>query len=197
MKKEGEVAMRKSILIGTNQHPNLAESMLEKISTDTDKTNPETPSRFKKLNLSRGAHSIEKLRLSVEKFVASGRKRPAVYLLTYGDISKRKARANFATGFFGCAGYEIIEPETLATIEESINGALESKAEIVVICSSDEEYGTIAPAIIEGLRKVNPGIKVIVAGYPKDIVESLKNAGVDDFVHLNSNLIETLTRLKV
>jgi len=196
-KKETDIALRKSILVGTNQHPNLAESMLDKISADSDKTDPETPSKFKKLNLSRVAHSIEKLRLDFEKSVASGRKKPAVYLLTYGDITKRKARANFATGFFGCAGYEVIEPITFKTIEESIKSALESKAEIVVICSSDEEYATIAPTVAQGLKNVNPGIKVIVAGFPKEIIDSLKQTGVDDFIHLGSNLVETLTRVRV
>ena len=33
---------------------------------------------------------------------------------------------------------------------------------------------------------------LVVAGYPKDLVDDLKTAGVDAFIHLKQNLLETL-----
>jgi len=193
-KKETDIALRKTVMIGINQYPNLKESVLDKVGTQPSQLNPDTPPKYRKLNLSRGAQPFEMLRLAMGKFCASGKKTPSVYLLTFGNPSMRKARATFATNFFGCAGYEILEDMTLETIEEGVKAALDAKAEIVVICSSDEEYSDIAPVVVQGIKKGNPAIKVVVAGYPKDNVETLKIAGVDDFIHLRSNLIETLTK---
>jgi methylmalonyl-CoA mutase len=193
-KKENDIATRKMIMIGTNQYPNLKESMLDKVVKQPAKTNQEPSAKYQKLNLTRSGQPFEMLRLALEKFVASGKKKPSVYLLTFGNLNMRKARATFATNFFGCAGYEILEDETFSTVEEGVKASLEAKAEIIVICSSDEEYATIAPFVAEEIKKVDPAIKVIVAGYPKKILETLKLAGVDDFIHFRSNLIETLTK---
>ncbi len=192
--KESDIASRKMVMIGTNQYPNLKESMLDKVVKQPAKTIQEPPAKYQKLNLSRSAQPFEMLRLALEKFVASGKEKPSVYLLTFGNLTTRKARATFATNFFGCAGYEILEDATFKTIEEGVKASLEAKAEIVVICSSDKEYATIAPSVAKEIKKVNPAIKVIVAGYPKEIVEILKSAGVDDFIHVRSNLVETLTK---
>jgi methylmalonyl-CoA mutase len=195
-KEEMDIAMRKTVMIGINQYPDLKESILDRISTQPAKAkgNPDTPPKYRTLDLSRCAQPFEMLRLALENFVGSGGKKPSVYLLTFGNPAKRKARATFATNFFGCAGYEILEEATLQTIDEGVKAILDAEAEIIVICSSDEEYADIAPSVVMGIKKKNPSIKVIVAGYPNDSVETLKNAGVDDFIHIRSNLIETLTR---
>jgi methylmalonyl-CoA mutase len=193
-KKEMNMALRKTVMIGLNQYPNLKESMLDKVIPQSAKANPDTHSKYRKLNLSRDAQPFEMLRLAMEQFIASGKKKPSVYLLTFGNPAMRKARVTFATNFFGCAGYEILEETTSQTIEDGVKAVLDAKAEMVVICSSDEEYAIIAPTVVQGIKKENSAIKVIVAGYPKEIVESLKMAGVDDFIHLHSNLIETLTK---
>jgi methylmalonyl-CoA mutase len=182
------------VMIGTNQYPNLKESMLDKVVKRPAITNQGPPAKYQKLNLSRNAQTFEMLRLALEKFVASGKKKPAVYLLTFGNLTMRKAKAAFATNFFGCAGYEILENATFKTVEEEVKSLLEAKPEIVVICSSDEEYATIAPSLVEEIKKVNPAIKVIVAVDPKEIAETLKSPRVDDFIHARSNLVETLTK---
>jgi methylmalonyl-CoA mutase len=33
---------------------------------------------------------------------------------------------------------------------------------------------------------------VVVAGYPKEIIDSLKAAGVDEFIHVRTNVLDTL-----
>ena len=69
---------------------------------------------------------------------------------------------------------------------------MESKAEIVVICSSDEEYIEIVPVITKALKSADADINVTVAGYPKEQIEEFKVIGVDEFIHVKSNLITTL-----
>ncbi len=38
----------------------------------------------------------------------------------------------------------------------------------------------------------NPEVQVVVAGYPKELVDQLKAAGVDEFIHVRTNVFDTL-----
>jgi methylmalonyl-CoA mutase len=107
-------------------------------------------------------------------------------------VSMRKARAGFATNFFGCAGYTIIDNPGFKTIDEGVKAAAKSAANIIVYCSSDEEYLDLVTEANKQLKKSNPDLKFIVAGNPTEIIESLKQAGVDDFIHVRSNVLATL-----
>jgi methylmalonyl-CoA mutase len=117
-------------------------------------------------------------------------KRPAAFMFTYGNLAMRIARSQFSRNFFACAGYETIDNYGFKTIEDGVKAALESKAEIVVVCSADDDYPIIAPAIYEGLR--NKAL-VVVAGYPKDSIEELRAKGIEHFIHVRANVLETLT----
>jgi methylmalonyl-CoA mutase len=80
--------------------------MGEKVKSECSECSEKTENtEIKILKPYRGAEPFEALRLATER---SG-KRPKVFLLTYGNLTMRKARAGFATNFFGVAGYEIID----------------------------------------------------------------------------------------
>jgi methylmalonyl-CoA mutase len=81
-------------------------------------------------------------------------------------------------------------------VEQGVKAALDSKAEIIVLCSSDEEYATIAPAACKGIKLKNKEAMILVAGYPKEIVETLKSGGTDDFIHVRTNVLEFLINLQ-
>jgi methylmalonyl-CoA mutase len=121
----------------------------------------------------RMAEPFEAIRKKVEK---SG-KRPRVLLLQRGDVKMRMARANFCQNFFGCAGFAVHMSETL------------EPADLVVLCSSDAEYAALA-------KEICPQTKapVVVAGNPKEQIETLKALGVKDFVYLGVNAVEVLSR---
>jgi methylmalonyl-CoA mutase len=36
----------------------------------------------------------------------------------------------------------------------------------------------------------------VVAGYPKEILDMLKQEGVEEFIHVRSNLLETLEKFQ-
>ncbi len=103
----------------------------------------------------------------------------------------RKARAQFAANFFACAGFETIDNLGFKTIEEGIEAAKTEKPDIVVICSSDEEYGEIAMPIFSALKSM---AIVVLAGYPKDLVEKFKSVGLTNFIHTRTNLLDELKR---
>jgi methylmalonyl-CoA mutase len=186
-KKQSDVATRKISLLGTNQYPNT----LEKISDTVDlqkvfaEKSTEPGTLVNPITLLRGSRQYDKLRVAVDKAT----KRPVVFLLQIGNQPMRKARAQFSANFFGCAGYQIIDNQGFDSVEEGVKHALRSKAEIVVICSSDEEYLLFAPAIFIRLKEY---AIIVIAGNPASIDE-LKSKGIEHFIHIRSNVIEILT----
>jgi methylmalonyl-CoA mutase len=110
-------------------------------------------------------------------------------MFTYGNLTMRIARAQFAGNFFAVAGFELIDNLGFKTIDQGAEAAIDSNAEIVVICSSDNEYPEIAPQIYERLK--GKAI-VVLAGYPKDSIDELKKAGLEHFIHMRSNVLEDL-----
>ncbi|MCK4922389.1 MAG: acyl-CoA mutase large subunit family protein [Bacteroidales bacterium] len=183
------IATRKEILLGTNQYPNPKEQNHPDLVTD--KAFPENQIQenlnIKALKECRGAQSFEELRLSTE---ISG-KIPVVFLFNFGNITWRKARAGFASGFFACAGYEIIDNHGFDDLKEGLKEMRKSEADIVVLCSSDEEYSVIAT---EFLSELKDGQIPVIAGYPKDNIVELNELGIEHFIHVKSNLLEELTK---
>ena len=71
---------------------------------------------------------------------------------------------------------------------EGVNDALAAKADIVVMCSSDDEYALLAPEMFGLLG--NKAISVI-AGNPACRPE-LEAAGISNYIHVKSNLLAEL-----
>lgn len=185
--RDMDIATRKTTILGTNQYPNLIENMSGKIEKRGCCCCCGQKGDIKTLRQYRGAEAFEALRLATEQ---SGIK-PKVFLLTYGNLAMRKARAGFATNFFGVAGYQIIDNAGFKTAEEGCKAALEAKADIVVMCSSDDEYAEIAKTVCDTMKgKVK---SIVLAGYPKEQVDTYKGYGVDEFIHVKTNVLDSLT----
>ncbi|MBO7415054.1 MAG: methylmalonyl-CoA mutase small subunit [Bacteroidaceae bacterium] len=181
-------AKRKEALLGTNQFPNIKELSEGR----TPKTcgskgcccQAEAEPTIATLDTSRIASQFEELRLQTE---ASGR-RPKVFMLTIGNLAMRQARAQFSGNFFGCAGYEIIDNLGFKTVEEGAEAARKAGADIVVLCSSDDEYAEYGPA---AFKAVGDSAIFVIAGNPA-CIEDLKAAGIENYVHVRCNVLETL-----
>ena len=178
-------AKRKESLLGTNQFPNIKEM--------SDGRAPKACGRCCKaqgnptiatLDQSRIASQFEELRLATE---ASGR-RPKVFMLTIGNLAMRQARAQFSGNFFGCAGYEIIDNLGFKTVEDGAAAARKAGADIVVLCSSDDEYAEYGPA---AFKAVGDSAIFVIAGNPA-CIEDLKAAGIENYVHVRCNVLDTL-----
>lgn len=190
-KRDMDLAGRKDIILGVNQYPNFSEKKEEDLST-TLKTgyHPEPGAIAETLKLYRGAMAFEELRLKTDLF-AKDHKRPAVFMFTYGNLAMRIARSQFSRNFFACAGFETIDNLGFNTVEEGVKAFFDSKAEILVVCSSDEEYPVIAPEIF---NQVEGKATVVVAGYPKEHLEVLRANGIAHFIHVRSNILEELKK---
>ena len=184
------VSKRKEILLGTNQYPNFNELAGDKRPLDGCKKcgcggeTHEEEGTLAKLETARAASEFEALRLETEN---SG-KRPKAFMLTIGNLAMRQARAQFSCNFLACAGYQVIDNLGFASVEEGIEAAMKAQADIVVICSSDDEYAEYA---IPAFKALNGRAMFIVAGAPA-CMEELKAAGIENFIHVRCNVLETL-----
>ncbi|WP_329905522.1 methylmalonyl-CoA mutase small subunit [Porphyromonas pogonae] len=184
-KRHKDIAGRKETLLGTNQFPNFTEKALNKIKHEEDAhecthCNPS----IEKLDMRRGASEFEDLRLATEK----NEKQPLVFMLTIGNLAMRLARSQFSSNFFACAGYKIQDNLGFDTVQQGVDAALAAEADIIVICSSDDEYAEFAPAAYEYL---DGRAQFVVAGAPA-CMEDLKAKGIENFIHVKSNVLETL-----
>lgn len=187
-KRHTDVARRKEILLGTNQYPNINERAADKIENKACHCScgnkSEEAANGTALLMKRAATDFEALRLATE----AAAKRPKVFMLTIGNLAMRLARAQFSTNFFGCAGYEIIDNLGFDTVEAGIDAALEKQADVIVLCSSDDEYATLAP---EAYKYLNGRAEFVVAGAPA-CTDDLKAAGITEFIHVRCNVLDTL-----
>ncbi len=185
-KRDMNIALKKEIFLGTNHYPNAEEKQLAYTDLDqahvlaVDPTGAET----QPLNPYRGAEGFEKLRFETEQ----ASKQPVVFLLTIGNLTMRKARAAFAASFFACAGYKVIDNPGFNNMTDGMEAARNAQSDIVVLCSSDDEYKTLAVEAVNSSK----GMEFVIAGYPKEIMDDLKKVGIKHFVHVRSNVLETL-----
>ena len=180
------VSKRKEILLGTNQYPNFNETAGEKAPLEHACCcgHGDEAGEFATLNTDRAASEFEALRLETEH---SG-KRPKAFMLTIGNLAMRQARAQFSCNFLACAGYEVIDNLGFPTVEEGIEAAMKANADIVVLCSSDDEYAEYA---IPAFKALNGRAMFIVAGAPA-CMDELRAAGIENFIHVRCNVLETL-----
>lgn len=183
------LAKRKEILLGTNQYPNFGETSEGRrpagkgcgcgCHSHEDESNA--------LKGKRLGEEFEQLRIATEE---SGQ-RPKAFMLTIGNLAMRQARAQFSCNFLAAAGYEVIDNLGFKSVEEGVDAAMKANADIVVICSSDEEYAEYA---VPAFNAVAGRAIFIVAGAPA-CSEELKSAGIENFIHVRVNVLETLKGL--
>lgn len=170
-------------LLGTNAFPNFNEAILDTLKEKEEEAPIEgtvTP-----LNPFRISSLFEEVRLQTEQ----SDKRPRVLLFKYGNPAWVTARAAFSGNFFACSGYEILDQAAFPSVEEGIQAAKSSDADVIVLCSSDKDYADYAPSVAKAFAEK---AMVVIAGNPTEAIDSLKEAGINHFIHVRSNLLETL-----
>ena len=174
--REKAVALRKRVLVGTNQFANPAERALDRIEV----------SRVSETK--RGAQPYEELRMRTERHAALTGSTPRVLLAEIGDVKMRTTRSNFAANFFACAGFETVTRRFRKAGEIAA-----AEGDLIVLCSANAEYAAITAELMAKLKELGRTTPVIVAGTPED-AEKLAAAGVAAFVHVRSNPVEVLTK---
>jgi len=187
-KRLKNVSARREVLLGTNQFPNFNEISGMNPSVE-DAVCGCDHNEVPRLKISRASQEFEILRFATE----NAAKRPKAFMLTIGNLAMRLARAQFSSNFFACAGYEVIDNLGFATVEAGVIAAKEASADIIVLCSSDDEYAELAPqayALTQGNEIL------VIAGAPA-CTDDLKSIGIEHFINVKTNVLETLKSFNV
>mgnify|MGYP000250599480 CR=1 FL=1 len=184
--RKKNISVQKEILTGTTRYPLRDEKIPERIVPGRAfRENPSGgDSEFEPLLITRGAEEIEKLRIAA---INSGIK-PVVFLLPAGNRLMAMARAQFASNFFACGGYCVIENQVFDSIDLGIEEAAAARASVIVLCSSDEDYPALAPQFVSA----SPAAAIpVIAGNPPSM-EELKKMGLKYFISIRSDIAETI-----
>ncbi len=179
--KDKNIATRRQTLLGANQFPNFTETASKDITEQTV-TRPSAEGNV--LVPYRGSMAFEQMRFHTDR---SGKEFKA-FMLTCGNLAMARARAQFSCNFFACAGIRVQDNTYFNSLEEGVKAALEAKADIVVVCASDDDYLEAAPKVKELLQ--DKAI-LVVAGAPACTPE-LEAQGIKNFINVKSNVLETL-----
>jgi methylmalonyl-CoA mutase len=182
-----KVAKRREQLLGTNQFPNFTEKAADKADACKEcnchcSCNHEETEGAVTLNTKRLATQFEEVRLATEHAANT----PKVFMLTIGNLAMRLARAQFSDNFFACAGYELIDNNGFKTVKEGMDAAMEKKADVVVLCSSDDEYAALIP---EAVKELDGRAELVLAGPETD---EFKAMGITNFINVRTNVLATL-----
>ena len=179
--KDKAIATRRQILLGANQYPNFNEVADAAVTAEAV---TRVAAEGNVLVPYRGAMAFEAMRFGVDK---SGKELKA-FMLTCGNLAMARARAQFSCNFFACAGIRVQDNNFFKSVEEGVEAALASEAQIVVVCASDDDYAEVAPKVQELL---SGKAILVVAGAPA-CTEELQAQGINNFINVKSNVLETL-----
>lgn len=184
-KRHTLAAQRREFILGTNQFPNFTEKSEGKMPrVKVCGCGHKEETAYKAINTSRLAVDFETLRIATE----NADKQPVAFMLTIGNLVWRQARAQFSCNFLAAAGYKVMDNLGFSSVEEGVDAALAAGADIVVLCSSDDEYAEFA---VPAYKYLDGRAMFVVAGAPA-CADELKAAGIENFIHVKVNQLETL-----
>lgn len=149
------------------------------------------------LRVTRAAVPYERLRQRMARHAERTGRRISVFPANIGPIPRHKARYDFSRGFFEVGGFEVLRNEGFATAAEAATAAVESGAEVVVICSDDATYPEVVPELTRRIKEARPETTVILAGKPApEHRAAYDEAGLDRFIFIKSNCLDVLESLQ-
>lgn len=136
------------------------------------------------------AERFEELRDAADAFQAKTGDRPRIFLANLGSIAQHTGRATFSKNFFEVAGIEAIGNAGFADAAACAEAFRASGAKIAIICSTDANYEQMAPEVARALKAAGCEF-LFLAGNPGDKRELYTAAGVDDFIFMGGDLLQT------
>ena len=145
----------------------------------------------------RWTEQYEALRKATEDYIARTGDNVKVFLCNMGPIPQHKARADFSASFMEVAHFEVLRNNGFATVDEAVDAAVASGADVAIICSTDDTYPELVPPVAKGIKAKAPQMKVFLAGAPApEFKPSYDEAGVDEYIHVRANCLAILTNIQ-
>ncbi|MDR0499523.1 MAG: acyl-CoA mutase large subunit family protein [Holophagales bacterium] len=143
------------------------------------------------LSVFRTTEALETLRKAM---IRARKGKTDVFLANLGPIGAYMPRLDFTRTFFQVGGFSVEDKSWFKTPEEAAKAAIDSGAPIIVAVGLDDTYVEQVPALA-GTIKASGAKTVLVAGLLKDSADAFKAAGVDDFIHVKSDVHAVLSGL--
>ena len=146
----------------------------------------------------RWTEQYEELRMRTETFKETHNgDNVKIFLANMGPIPQHKARADFVTSFMQVAEFDVLTNDGFPTVDEAVAAALASNADVTIVCSTDDTYPELAPAVTKAIKAARPAMKVFLAGAPSaELKELCDAAGMDDYISVRSNCYQTLLAMQ-
>jgi methylmalonyl-CoA mutase len=90
------------------------------------------------------------------------------------------------------AGFPIRSENGFTDGKEAACRLSKEDVSLIILCSSDDLYPDWVPPFASTWKFLRPEVPILLAGYPQDHLDSFRLEGVDDFIHIRSNALETL-----
>ncbi len=140
------------------------------------------------------AEPFEELRDASDAWEAAHGQRPRVFLVNLGPIAHHTGRATYSQNFFEAGGFEVLSNNGFDDVDQATAAFAKSGAKIAVICSSDKLYPQFVPLVAPKLKAAGART-VVLAGFPGDNGPPWQAAGVDRFIYIKCDVLETLREL--
>ena len=138
--------------------------------------------------------AFEELRDAAEAFASKHGHRPRVFLAGIGSIAEQVARKTYATDFFEVGGFQVLAREAKSDVADAVAEFAASNARVAVICSTDKRYATAVAELAPKLKAAGAAA-VVLAGNPGQSEATYRAAGVDRFIYVRCNVLDTLWSL--
>lgn len=164
-----------------------------------------------KIDAHRWTERFEALRFDTEAYKEKTGKNVEIFLANMGKIPQHKARADFSTSFLQVGEFNVHLNNGFQDDEdkpgsrwdkcvEALKAGADDKGtpyDVAVICSTDATYPEDVPALAPRLKEVlGDGTLFLAGAAPKDLEETYRKAGVDDFISVKANCYEILRMLQ-
>ncbi len=180
LRRDRDVAHRKTAVTGVNEFPNLAEKPLSEAARDFSA-------------IARYGAAFEQLRNRSDAFLAARGARPKALLVPLGPVAENNVRVTFTANVLASGGIETINPGTLDIA--GIGGAAsESGASVAVLCGTDARYTAEAGTAVEQLRGAGVAT-VLLAGPEKAVAELSGPQRPDGFLTAKMDAVTALSNL--
>lgn len=155
---------------------------------DLSKAADETGAEAEPLWPIRLAEPFERLRDLADQRAAAGRP-PKIFLAALGPLSEHGARLQFSDNYFAAGGIAGVKSDCdLSVLAGSFRN---SGASLACICGSDQRYTEEAVFAARTLK--SSGVtRLYLAGRPGSMEASLREAGVDEFIHIGVDVVASL-----
>jgi methylmalonyl-CoA mutase len=185
--RERAIAARRETITGVTDYP-----LLDAAGPQFEPASPRA-SAVAPLALApiRWAQPFEALRDRAE----AKRPRPAVFFANLGAVAQFSPRAQFARNLFAAGGVASIgDDDAFQSRDAMIETFRELNARVAVICGADSAYAEQAENAAQRLKAAGADW-VILAGKPGEREQTLRAAGVDQFVYSGQDALQQLETL--